>query len=194
MHAIIDACHSGSVMDLEFRCKVKSDGIHWKLEYSRRCAPACAWLVQAEWTFRRHLNPAICDHRRPTYYKGTNGGEVIQFGASRDKQTAADTSQLSGGVSTGAATYAFINAIETWGANISYGALLTNMTTTLNSVQPNHNVGGFGMDSRFDSRWGTIGSHLNRMLDSAVDHMGMSGQRPVMCANWPFDLHRPLAI
>ena len=41
--------------------------------------------------------------------QGTNGGEVIQFGASRDKQTAADTSQLAG-VSTGAATFAFIQA------------------------------------------------------------------------------------
>ncbi len=40
--------------------------------------------------------------------QGTAGGEAFQFGAARDSQTAADTSQLSGNVSTGAATFAFI--------------------------------------------------------------------------------------
>lgn len=40
--------------------------------------------------------------------QGTRGGEAFQFGASRDSQTAADTSQLSGGISTGAATFSFI--------------------------------------------------------------------------------------
>ncbi len=40
--------------------------------------------------------------------QGTNGGEAFQFGAARDAQTAADTSQLSGNVSTGAATFSFI--------------------------------------------------------------------------------------
>ena len=42
--------------------------------------------------------------------QGTAGGEAIQFGASRDRQTAADTAALSGNVSTGAATFAFIQA------------------------------------------------------------------------------------
>jgi hypothetical protein len=40
--------------------------------------------------------------------QGTAGGEVIQFGASRDQQTAADTQKLSGYVATGAATFCFI--------------------------------------------------------------------------------------
>ena len=40
--------------------------------------------------------------------QGTAGGEAIQFGAARDRQTAADTSALSGNVSTGAATFSFI--------------------------------------------------------------------------------------
>lgn len=43
--------------------------------------------------------------------QGTAGGEAFQFGAARDSQTAADTSQLSGNVSTGAATFAFIQVI-----------------------------------------------------------------------------------
>ena len=36
LHAVIDACHSGSAMDLEFRCKVKQAGLNWKSEYSHR--------------------------------------------------------------------------------------------------------------------------------------------------------------
>ncbi len=46
----------------------------------------------------------------PRCAQGTAGGEAIQFGASRDRQTAADTAALSGNVSTGAATFAFIQA------------------------------------------------------------------------------------
>jgi len=46
----------------------------------------------------------------PRCAQGTAGGEAIQFGASRDRQTAADTAALSGNVSTGAATFAFILA------------------------------------------------------------------------------------
>ena len=36
LHAIVDACHSGTVLDLEHRCKVKSNGIHWKMEYDHQ--------------------------------------------------------------------------------------------------------------------------------------------------------------
>ena len=36
LHAIIDACHSGTALDLEYRCKVKSSGLHWKREYARQ--------------------------------------------------------------------------------------------------------------------------------------------------------------
>jgi hypothetical protein len=36
LHAVVDACHSGSVMDLEYRCKSKHGDIHWKMEYARQ--------------------------------------------------------------------------------------------------------------------------------------------------------------
>ncbi len=36
LHAVVDACHSGSVMDLEYRCKSKHGEIHWKMEYARQ--------------------------------------------------------------------------------------------------------------------------------------------------------------
>lgn len=46
-------------------------------------------------------------------FKGTSGGLAVQFGACQDSQTAADTAALSKDrVSTGAATFLFIQAIE----------------------------------------------------------------------------------
>ena len=36
LHAVIDACHSGTAMDLEFRCKVKHGEINWKMEYDHQ--------------------------------------------------------------------------------------------------------------------------------------------------------------
>ena len=44
--------------------------------------------------------------------QGTAGGEALQIGAARDKQTAADTAAMSGGASTGAATFAFIQVLH----------------------------------------------------------------------------------
>ena len=36
LHAIIDACHSGSVMDLEFRCEFQGGQPVWTNEYSQQ--------------------------------------------------------------------------------------------------------------------------------------------------------------
>ena len=76
-----------------------------------------------------------------------------------------------------------VQAVERWGTGMSYGALLHNMTETLNQVQPG---GNFGLDN--------LGGTLGSLMNSAMDLVGMGGQRPVMAANWPFDLNRPLAI
>ncbi|KAK9846629.1 hypothetical protein WJX81_007951 [Elliptochloris bilobata] len=166
LHAVIDACHSGTAMDLEYRCKAKHGEINWKMEY---------------------------DHQ-PSVYKGTAGGEVIQFGAARDRQTAADTAALSGNVSTGAATFAFIQAVERIGTQITYGQLLMSMAQTLEQVAPaagDELLSGAGMQM---SKLGGIGKMLNKLIDGARDAVGMSGQQPTMCCNYAFDLNRPLAI
>ena len=52
-------------------------------------------------------------------HKGTAGGFCVQFGASQDSQTAADTQALSGTVATGAATFCFIQAIERRGTQLT---------------------------------------------------------------------------
>lgn len=70
LHAIIDACHSGTALDLEFRCKVKSSGITWKNEYTHRPsvykvrlhadAACCSvyWHMQRTWLSEQvlHMN------------------------------------------------------------------------------------------------------------------------------------------
>lgn len=36
LHAVIDACHSGSVLDLQYRSKIKNGQPQWKEEYTRQ--------------------------------------------------------------------------------------------------------------------------------------------------------------
>ncbi|KAM5554500.1 hypothetical protein ABKV19_022736 [Rosa sericea] len=64
LHAIIDSCHSGTVLDLPFLCRMDRGGKYvWE------------------------------DHRpRSGIWKGTSGGEVISISGCDDDQTSADTS------------------------------------------------------------------------------------------------------
>lgn len=105
LHAIIDACHSGTVLDLPFLCRMNSTG-------------------QYLWE----------DHRpRSGIWKGTSGGEAISFSGCDDDQTSADTSALSKVTSTGAMTYCFIQAIER-GHGSTYGTILNSMRSTIRST------------------------------------------------------------
>ncbi|KAI3444834.1 hypothetical protein Pfo_001499 [Paulownia fortunei] len=102
LHAIIDACHSGTVLDLPFLCRMNRSG-------------------QYVWE----------DHRpRSGVWKGSNGGEVISFSGCDDDQTSADTSALSKVTSTGAMTFCFIQAIER-GHGTTYGNILNAMRTAI---------------------------------------------------------------
>ncbi|XP_057520000.1 metacaspase-1-like [Amaranthus tricolor] len=105
LHAIIDACHSGTMLDLPFLCRMNGSG-------------------QYVWE----------DHRpRSGRWKGTNGGEVISFSGCDDNQTSADTSALSKVTSTGAMTYCFIQAIERGQAS-TYGSLLNAMRASIRNT------------------------------------------------------------
>ncbi|MFS7969049.1 hypothetical protein Hanom_Chr09g00804591 [Helianthus anomalus] len=67
LHAIIDACHSGTMLDLPFLCRMHRNG-RYKWE----------------------------DHNPPMgHFKGTNGGEVICFSGCDDHQSSADTAVIS---------------------------------------------------------------------------------------------------
>ncbi|CAL0328173.1 unnamed protein product [Lupinus luteus] len=105
LHALIDACHSGTVLDLPFLCRMNRSG-------------------QYVWE----------DHRpRSGIWKGSNGGEVISFSGCDDHQSSADTSVLSKITSTGAMTYCFIQAIER-GHGATYGSILSAMRTAIKNV------------------------------------------------------------
>ncbi|GJU78120.1 peptidase C14, caspase catalytic [Tanacetum coccineum] len=118
LHAIIDACHSGTVLDLPFLCRMSRSG-------------------QYVWE----------DHRpRSGIWKGTNGGEVISISGCDDDQTSADTSALSKITSTGAMTFCFIQAIEHGNAS-TYGALLSSMRNAIRSAKSDMGAGGGAVTS-----------------------------------------------
>ncbi|KAL3524099.1 hypothetical protein ACH5RR_016933 [Cinchona calisaya] len=106
LHAIIDACHSGTMLDLPFLCRMDRTGRYvWE------------------------------DHRPPSgAWKGTSGGEVISFSGCDDDQSSADTSALSRVASTGAMTFSFIQAIER-GQGTTYGSLLNAMRSTITTKE-----------------------------------------------------------
>jgi metacaspase-1 len=63
-----------------------------------------------------------------------SAGIVWQFSACSDGTTAADTNSLSGNAFTGAATFSFIHAIETFGTNQTYATVLAHMNEVLRSL------------------------------------------------------------
>ncbi|WOK95351.1 metacaspase-1 [Canna indica] len=113
LHAIIDACHSGTMLDLTYLCRMNRSG-------------------QYVWEDHRPRNGA---------WKGTNGGEAISFSGCDDDQTSADTSALSGITSTGAMTYCFIQAIER-GQGMTYGSILNSMRSTIRNTGDSMSSGG----------------------------------------------------
>ncbi|KAG7028729.1 Metacaspase-1, partial [Cucurbita argyrosperma subsp. argyrosperma] len=112
LHAFIDACHSGTVLDLSFLCRMSRSG-------------------QYKWE----------DHRpRSGVWKGTSGGEVISFSGCDDNQTSADTSALSKITSTGAMTFCFIQAIEL-GHGATYGSILNSMRNAIKNAGVSGDIG-----------------------------------------------------
>lgn len=107
LHAVIDACHSGTAMDLQFYTKCKNGQFYWKDNYERQM------LVRN---------------------KSTSGGIAIQFGACKDSQVAQDTAELSGSTNSGAATYSFIEAVELGGLQQSYSQVLCHMQRSLDKL------------------------------------------------------------
>ncbi|KAL5862714.1 hypothetical protein ACOSQ3_000228 [Xanthoceras sorbifolium] len=145
LHAIIDACHSGTVLDLPFLCRMDRYGKYvWE------------------------------DHRpRSGTWKGTSGGEAVSFSGCDDHQTSADTSALSKIASTGAMTYAFIQAIER-GHGATYGNVLKAMRSTLRSA-----------DSEIDG--GLVTTLIGMLLTGGS--VGGLRQEPQLTANEPFDVY-----
>lgn len=158
LHAVIDSCHSGSVLDLPYQATVSNGYARWNAAYAGRTR---AW-------------------------KGTAGGFAVQFSAATDQQTAADTASLSGGVATGAATFSFIKSMEAL-PNPSYGDLLLSMHRILNQAGLGGGGGGGG-GMPPPMMGGGLDSMLMAMLGGAGGGSGFRGQEPVLSSNYAFDL------
>ncbi|KAL5054554.1 hypothetical protein RYX36_035236 [Vicia faba] len=101
LHAIIDACHSGNVLDLSFVCKMNREGYYtWE------------------------------NHTSSRNYKDTKGGVAICISACEDGQVSVDTSALSGKEVTGALTFSFIQTVQNE-PGLTYGHLLSTMRSTI---------------------------------------------------------------
>lgn len=105
LHAIIDACHSGTFLDLQFMCRINRGGSYmWE------------------------------DHRTPHgTYKGTRGGIAICISACDDHQSSGDTIAFTG-FPTGALTYSFVKTLEQE-PKLTYGRMLLSMHKKIHETQ-----------------------------------------------------------
>lgn len=102
LHALVDSCHSGTILDLPYLCRFNRGGFY-------------------QWE----------DHSPPSgIYKGTRGGLAVLISGCDDHQTSADTNAFAGSTSTGAMTYSFIQALESE-PGTTYGRLLTAMRSAI---------------------------------------------------------------
>ncbi|GJN31672.1 hypothetical protein PR202_gb20097 [Eleusine coracana subsp. coracana] len=104
LHAIVDACHSGTILDLDYLCRISRTG-YWQWE--NQSLPYGG-------------------------LKCTSGGLAISISGCSDNKTAEDTTAFSGSISTGAMTYSFIKAVESQ-PGATYGRLITGMRATIRS-------------------------------------------------------------
>ncbi|PVH32614.1 hypothetical protein PAHAL_9G443500 [Panicum hallii] len=103
LHAIVDTCHSGTILDLPYLCRLSRTG-YWQWENQQT--------------------------RFSSEQKCTSGGLAISISGCGDSQTSQDTTAFSGSTSTGAMTYSFIKAVESE-PGTTYGRLLTAMRATI---------------------------------------------------------------
>ena len=107
LHAIIDTCHSGTILDLRYLCRLSRTG-YWQWE----------------------------NHVRPGKPKGTNGGLAISISGCNDDQKSSESSVqgFSDTAAIGAMTDSFIRAVESE-PGTTYGRLLSAMRATIRDSQ-----------------------------------------------------------
>ncbi|KFK28116.1 hypothetical protein AALP_AA8G474700 [Arabis alpina] len=105
LHTVIDACNSGTVLDLPFVCRMERNGYY-------------------KWENQRPVRA----------YKGTDGGGAFCFSACDDHQASGYTPVFTG-KNAGAMTYSFIKAVKTAGPAPTYGHLLNLMCSAIREAQ-----------------------------------------------------------
>ena len=120
LHAWVDACHSGSILDLPYQISPEQRS-------SRAPGGLGPWLQASR------------------VFKGTQGGQAFCFSGCEDGQTSADTAAMAGGgITTGAMCYAFLQSLESGRAN-TYGELLVNMESIIKGALGGGGGGGGGL-------------------------------------------------
>ncbi|XP_066387745.1 metacaspase-1-like isoform X2 [Miscanthus floridulus] len=115
LHAIVDTCHSGTILDLPYLCRMSRTG-YWQWE----------------------------NHSRPSgmLTKCPNGGLAISISGCSDDQKSADASGFSDESSSiGAMTDSFIKAVEA-DPGTTYGRLLSAMRTRIRDGQGSRRLPG----------------------------------------------------
>ncbi|AQL05897.1 Metacaspase-1 [Zea mays] len=115
LHAIVDTCHSGTILDLPYLCRMSRTGY---------------------WQWENHARPSGMLTKRP------NGGLAISISGCSDDQKSADASGFSDESSSiGAMTDSFIKAVEAE-PGTTYGRLLSAMRTRIRDGQGSRRLPG----------------------------------------------------
>lgn len=138
---LLDACHSGTGLDLPYQHDVFGTGSGQRISGGRPNLASGLMGVAGAFLngggssmFQAGMNLATGYGRKKkkhTQMPDGNAGEVLLFAGCRDGETSADTSKLARGLTTGAMSYAFIEALEhssvgDW-RNYTYRKLLQSM-------------------------------------------------------------------
>ncbi|KAJ1296824.1 hypothetical protein BS78_01G332300 [Paspalum vaginatum] len=113
LHAIVDTCHSGTILDLPYLCRLSRTGY---------------------WQWENHCRPSGMSNR-------TNGGLAISISGCSDDQKSADASGFPESSSIGAMTDSFIKAVEAE-PGTTYGRLLSAMRARIRDGQGSRRLPG----------------------------------------------------
>ncbi|CAN6306405.1 unnamed protein product [Urochloa humidicola] len=115
LHAIVDTCHSGTILDLPYLCRLSRTGY---------------------WQWEEHYRPSGARQKVP------NGGLAISISGCSDNQKSADASGFSESSSSiGAMTDSFIKAVEAE-PGTTYGRLLSAMRARIRDGQGSRRLPG----------------------------------------------------
>ncbi|TVU46780.1 hypothetical protein EJB05_06341, partial [Eragrostis curvula] len=113
LHAIVDTCHSGTILDIPYLCRMSRTGY---------------------WQWENHCHPS----RTP---KRPSGGLAISISGCSDDQKSADSSGFSESEPVGAMTNSFIKALEAE-PGTTYGRLMSAMRARIRDGHGNPRLPG----------------------------------------------------
>ncbi|CDF40610.1 unnamed protein product [Chondrus crispus] len=145
---LLDACHSGTGLDLPYQHDVFGTGSGQRISGGKGMSLTSGLLNVAGALLNGSASGALNagfnmatggKKKKKTPGPDPNAGEVLLFSGCKDNQTSADTSKLTGGLPTGAMTFALIETLEhstvgDW-RNYNYRQLLQTMRQKLRAAK-----------------------------------------------------------